>query len=73
MARQDTTLDSLLRRLRLSPESLAAAAALHDPGPLLQLQAERLRRDRAGRAPAAPRRPSTARLPSCSRLTVRGR
>jgi ferredoxin-NADP reductase/MOSC domain-containing protein YiiM/ferredoxin len=37
--------DNLLHRLRPSPESVAAAAALQDPGPLLRLQAER--RDRA--------------------------
>jgi ferredoxin-NADP reductase/MOSC domain-containing protein YiiM len=42
MVFQHATLTSLLRRLRLSPESLAAAAALHDPGPLLQMQATRL-------------------------------
>jgi hypothetical protein len=56
MVREHTTLNSLVRRLRLSPESLAAAAALHAPGPLLQLRAERLRRDRAKSAPgrAAP-------------------
>src|SRR5215213_1716130 len=66
MTRQHATLNSLLRRRRLSPESLAAAAALHDPGPLLHVQGDRLRRDRAERAPAgAP----TARL---SRLTMRG-
>jgi hypothetical protein len=44
MARPTTTLNSLLRLLRPAPESLAAAAALRDPGPLLQLKAERLRR-----------------------------
>jgi hypothetical protein len=51
MIREHTMLNSLVRRLRLPPESLAAAAALHDTGPLLQLRAERLRRDRAEGAP----------------------
>jgi ferredoxin-NADP reductase/MOSC domain-containing protein YiiM len=46
MARQHTTRNSLVRELRPSPESLAAAAALQDPGPLLELQAERLRHGR---------------------------
>jgi ferredoxin-NADP reductase/MOSC domain-containing protein YiiM len=41
MARRHTTLNRLARLLRPAPESVAAAAALHDPGPLLQLQAER--------------------------------
>jgi hypothetical protein len=50
MVRTHAILNSLARRLRPSPESLAAAAALHDLSPLLQLQAERLRRDRAERA-----------------------
>ena len=36
-------LNSLGRWLRPSPESLAAAASLHDPGLLLELQAEQLR------------------------------
>ena len=56
MVRVHTTINSLVRRLRLSPESLAAAAAMHDPGSLLQLRAERLRRDRSESAPvrAAP-------------------
>jgi hypothetical protein len=39
MARQHQTLSSLIRALRSSPASFAAAAALQDPGPLLQLQA----------------------------------
>jgi hypothetical protein len=30
---------SLVRRLRPSPERLAAAAAVHDPGPMLALRA----------------------------------
>jgi hypothetical protein len=34
----------------LSPEHFAVAAALHDPGPLLQLQVERLRHDLPYRA-----------------------
>ena len=55
MVREHTTLKSLVRRLRPTPETFAAAAAVYDPGPLLQLLAERLR-DRAERAPvrAAP-------------------
>jgi hypothetical protein len=59
MARQQPTPDRAIRRLGLSPHGFAAAAALHDPGPLLQLQAERLRRDRAERAPAASLRAPT--------------
>jgi ferredoxin-NADP reductase/MOSC domain-containing protein YiiM len=43
MARQHAMLNSVVRRLRPSPEGGAAAAALQDPGPLLQLQAERVR------------------------------
>jgi hypothetical protein len=41
MARQHPTPSSLVRRLRPSPERFAAAAALHDPSLLLQLQAAR--------------------------------
>jgi hypothetical protein len=52
MARQYPTPRSIVRRLRPSPENIAAAAALHDPGPLLRLQADpcmaRARRRRAG-------------------------
>jgi hypothetical protein len=40
MARQHQTLSSLIRALRSSPAGFAAAAALQDPGPLLQLQAQ---------------------------------
>ena len=35
------SLSNLIRRLRPSPERLAAAAALHDSGLLLRLQAKR--------------------------------
>jgi hypothetical protein len=42
VARREITPNRLLRRFRPSPESVAAAAALQDPGPLLELQAERL-------------------------------
>jgi hypothetical protein len=40
MTRQHQPLSTRIRRLRPSAASLAAAAALHDPGPLLQLQAQ---------------------------------
>jgi Na+/H+ antiporter NhaA len=43
---------SIVRRLRPSPERLAAAAAAYDPGPMLQLQAARSRGERTD----APRR-----------------
>jgi ferredoxin-NADP reductase/MOSC domain-containing protein YiiM len=46
MAHQHPTLNNLVHRLRPSPVSIAAGAALQDPGPLLQLQAERLRHGR---------------------------
>jgi hypothetical protein len=39
MARHHTTLSSLVRRLRPSPERFAAAAALQDPNLLLQYRA----------------------------------
>ena len=39
MTRQHTTPRRLVRRLRPSPERFAAAAAVQDPGLLLQLQA----------------------------------
>jgi hypothetical protein len=38
MSRYRTTLISLARRLLPTPADFAAAAALHDPGLLLQLQ-----------------------------------
>jgi ferredoxin-NADP reductase/MOSC domain-containing protein YiiM/ferredoxin len=49
VARRETTPNRLLRLFRPSPESVAAAAALQDPGPLLELQAERLRGVMSGR------------------------
>jgi ferredoxin-NADP reductase/MOSC domain-containing protein YiiM len=49
VARHHRTSDTLLRRFRPSPESLAAAAALQDPGPLLELQTERVRDAMSGR------------------------
>jgi hypothetical protein len=54
MVRTHATPNNLVRRLRLSPESLTAAAALHDPGPLLQLEAERSPRARPGRGAPNP-------------------
>jgi hypothetical protein len=54
MSRWHATLESHVRRLRRSPESLAAAAALNDPGPLLQLEAERLRHGRLPSDAATP-------------------
>jgi hypothetical protein len=58
MTREHLTPSSLLRRLGPSPESLAAAAALHDPGLLLRLQAERLHGMRPMGTPAPRRHPS---------------
>jgi hypothetical protein len=43
MTRQHQTLSTRIRRLRRSAARLAAAGALHDPGRLLQLQAQSYR------------------------------
>jgi hypothetical protein len=51
MARQHPTRSSVVRRLLLSPERLAAAAALQDPNLLLQLQAARSHDERPATAP----------------------
>jgi hypothetical protein len=46
MSRHHPTLISLARRLRPTAADFAAAAALHDPGLLLQLQAAQPDRER---------------------------
>jgi hypothetical protein len=42
MTRQHPTRSSIIRRLRLSPDRFAAAAALQDPNLLLRLKAAQL-------------------------------
>jgi hypothetical protein len=51
MTRQHPNLSSVVRRFRLAPDRLAAAAALQDPNLLLRLQAARSHREK----PADPR------------------
>jgi hypothetical protein len=48
MARHHTTLSSLVRRLRPSPERFAAAAALQDPNLLLQYRAAHVDEEHRG-------------------------
>ena len=62
MTRQHLTRSSFVRRLRLSPDRLAAAAALQDPNLLLQLQAAQSHRDQATEPPRSSR---PLRTPPC--------
>ncbi len=56
MARKNTIRSSFARRLRLSPDRLAAAAAVQDPSLLLALQAARSHGERpAAHAATSPR------------------
>ena len=54
MSREHPTSISIVRRLRLSPDRFAAAAALQDPNLLLQLRAAEAHRGQ----PTEPKRPS---------------
>jgi hypothetical protein len=54
MTRQHATHSSVVRRLRPAPERFAAAAALQNPGLLLQLQAARSDGDRPTNPPTSP-------------------
>jgi hypothetical protein len=54
MTRQHATRSSIVRRLRPAPERFAAAAALQNPGLLLQLQAAQSDRDRPTNPPTSP-------------------
>jgi len=56
MTRQHATHSRILRRLPLSPDRLAAAAALQDPNLLLQLQAARSHGGRPTNPPTCPAR-----------------
>jgi Na+/H+ antiporter NhaA len=60
MARQHRISTSVVRRLRLSPDRFAAAAAVQDPNLVLQLQAARSHDERPARRP---RRRSGLRIP----------
>jgi hypothetical protein len=51
MTRQHPTRSSIARRLPLSPDRFAAAAALQDPNLLLQLQAAQSHGERATNPP----------------------
>jgi hypothetical protein len=57
MARHNTQLSSIVRRLRPSPQRFAAAAALQDPNLLLQYQATRVQEQRREPRLRGPRRP----------------
>ena len=56
MTRQHAARSTVVRRLRLSPDRIAAAAALQDPNLLLQLKAAESHAERP--ITAAPTRPS---------------
>jgi hypothetical protein len=55
MTRQHATRSSVVRRLRPAPERFAAAAALQNPGLLLQLRAAQSDGDRPLNPPTSPR------------------
>ena len=54
MTRKHPTVHRIVRRLRPSPERIAAAAAVQDPNPLLQLRAAQMTGMRPAAEPCSP-------------------